>query len=105
MADTGLLVSHAFDENGIVNEQIYKKLLLDKLEVNMGMIMENVAAQMLAAGGHQLYFYANSSRDDVKSRIKAKYAQQTHIAYVLHTGDLKENDGIVYLPLYMAALL
>lgn len=141
MADTGLLVSHAFDENGIVNEQIYKKLLLDKLEVNMGMIMENVAAQMLAAGGHQLYFYANSSRDDVKSRMeidfliakskvgnrhnispievksgknytltslkkfKAKYAQQTHIAYVLHTGDLKENDGIVYLPLYMAALL
>ena len=40
MADTGLLISHAFDENGIVSEEIYKKLLFDKLEVNKGMIME-----------------------------------------------------------------
>ena len=38
MADTGLLISHAFDENGIVSEEIYKKLLFDKLEVNKGMI-------------------------------------------------------------------
>lgn len=36
---------------------------------------------------------------------RKQLAQQTHIAYVLHTGDWKENDGIVYLPLYMAALL
>lgn len=34
MADTGLLISHAFDENGIVSEEIYRKLLFDKLEVN-----------------------------------------------------------------------
>ena len=32
MADTGLLISHAFDENGIVSEEIYKKLLFDKLD-------------------------------------------------------------------------
>ncbi|MDE6579294.1 MAG: AAA family ATPase, partial [Ruminiclostridium sp.] len=42
MADTGLLISHAFDENGIVSEEIYKKLLFDKLEVNKGMIIENI---------------------------------------------------------------
>ena len=34
MGDTGLLISHAFDENGIVSVEIYKKLLFDKLEVN-----------------------------------------------------------------------
>lgn len=49
MADTGLLISHAFDENGIVSEEIYKKLLFDKLEVNKGMIVENIVAQMLTA--------------------------------------------------------
>ena len=27
MADTGLLISHAFDENSIVSEEVYKKLL------------------------------------------------------------------------------
>lgn len=141
MGDTGLLVSHAFDENGIVSEEVYKKLLLDKLEVNMGMVMENAVAQMLVSSNHKLYFYANASRDDVtvrmevdfliaKSKISsrhnispievksgknytltslrkfsAKYAEQLHTAYVLHTGDLKTEDGIVYLPLYMAALL
>ena len=31
MGDTGLLISHAFDENGSVPQEIYRKLLLDKL--------------------------------------------------------------------------
>lgn len=141
MGDTGLLISHAFDENGIVSEEIYKKLLFDKLEVNKGMIMENIVAQMLVAGGHKLYFYSNASRDDSQSRMEidfliakskisnrhnispievkssknytlnslrkfiAKYTEQTYIPYVLHTGDLKEEEGIVYLPLYMTLLL
>ena len=47
MADTGLLISHAFDENTIVSEEVYKKLLLGKLEFNEGMIVENIVAQML----------------------------------------------------------
>ena len=73
MADTGLLVSHAFDENSIVSEEIYKKLLFDKLEVNKGMIVENIVAQMLIAGGHKLYFYSNSSRDDVTGRMEIDF--------------------------------
>ena len=141
MADTGLLISHAFDENGIVSEEIYKKLLFDRLEVNKGMIMENIVAQMLAASGHKLYFYSNASRDDAASRMEidfliakskissrhnispievksgknytlsslkkfmGKYKEQLDIAYVLHTGDLKVDDGIVFLPLYMTPLL
>ena len=141
MADTGLLISHAFDENGIVSEEIYRKLLFDKLEVNKGMIVENIVAQMLAASGHKLYFFSNPSRNDSEARMeidfliakskisnrhnilpievkssknytlsslrkfKAKYAEQTHVPYVLHTGDLKEEDGIVFLPLYMTPLL
>ena len=63
MADTGLLISHAFDENGLVSEEIYKKLLFDKLEVNKGMIIENVVAQMLVAAGHNLYFYSTYAKD------------------------------------------
>lgn len=73
MADTGLLISHAFDENSIVSEEIYKKLLFDKLEVNKGMIVENIVAQMLMAGGHKLYFYSNSSRDDVTGRMEIDF--------------------------------
>lgn len=73
MADTGLLISHAFDENGIVSEEIYRKLLFDKLEVNKGMIVENIVAQMLVASGHKLYFYYNPSRDDASLRMEIDF--------------------------------
>ena len=73
MADTGLLISHAFDEKGIVEEEIYKKLLFDKLEVNKGMLVENIVAQMLVASGHRLYFYSNSSREDASSRMEIDF--------------------------------
>lgn len=141
MSDTGLLISHAFDENGIVSQELYKKLLFDKLEVNKGMIVENIVAQMLVASGHKLYFYSNSSRNDASARMeidfliakskvssrhnisplevksgknytlsslkkfRTKYTEQLYIPYVLHTGDYKEEDGIIYLPLYMTPLL
>jgi predicted AAA+ superfamily ATPase len=73
MADTGLLISHSFDENGIVTNDLYKKLLFDKLEVNEGMIVENIIAQMLTASGHKLYFYSNSSREDKESRMEVDF--------------------------------
>ena len=38
-------------------------------------------------------------------KFRNKYAEQTDTPYVLHTGDLKEADGITYLPLYMTPLL
>jgi len=73
MADTGLLISHAFDEKGIVTEEIYKKLLFDKLEVNKGMLLENIVAQMLVCSGHRLYFFSNPSRDDRDSRMEIDF--------------------------------
>jgi hypothetical protein len=38
-------------------------------------------------------------------KFKVKYAEQLHTPYVLHTGDLKEEEGITFLPLYMTMLL
>ena len=73
MSDTGLLISHSFDENGIVTEEIYKKILFDKLEFNEGMIIENMVAQMLVASGHKLYFYSNPSREDAESRMEIDF--------------------------------
>lgn len=57
MADTGLLVAHAFDENELISNEIYKHILNDKLSINEGMLYENAIAQMLVANGHKLYFY------------------------------------------------
>lgn len=141
MADTGLLISHAFDTNEIVSEDLYRKILLDKLEMNSGMIVENIVAQMLRTAGHKLFFYSNASMTDKDSRMEidfliakskittrhnispievkssarytltslrkciAKYGSYLSTAYVIHPADLKEEDNIVYLPLYMCPLL
>lgn len=56
MNDTGLLISHAFDENSIVSADIYNKLLFGKLECNEGMFVENVIAQMLAGWSQVIFF-------------------------------------------------
>ena len=73
MADTGLLISHAFDEKQIVSEELYRKLLTDKLEVNAGMLIENIVAQMLVAAGHKLYFYSNPDKEDAESRMEIDF--------------------------------
>ena len=141
LADTGLLISHAFDENGIVSEEIYKKLLFGKLEVNEGMIFENIAAQMLTASGHKLYFYSKSDNEDASFRMEVdflitknkvtarhniqgievkstkryaltslnkfreKYEEYAGSCFVLHTADFREENGIIYLPVYMTMFL
>ncbi len=75
MADTGLLISMAFDERSIVSEELYRKLLLDKLEVNKGMLVENIVAQMLRASGHQLYFYSQS-KDEENEKMEIDFLIQ-----------------------------
>lgn len=141
MGDTGLLISHAFDENGKVPVELYQKLLLNKLEVNQGMIVENIVAQMLATSQHKLYFYSNSSRDDASERMEIdfltakskltsrhnitpievkssqrytlsslrkcveKFGEYLATPIVLHGADLKEENGMLFLPLYMTPLL
>lgn len=59
LGDTGLLVSHAFDENELLEDAVYKQILAGKLGLNEGMLYENAIAQMLAANGHRLFFYTH----------------------------------------------
>lgn len=63
LGDTGLLISMAFNEYGEEITDLYKKLVFGKLEVNEGMITENVVAQMLVCAGHKLFFFSNYDRE------------------------------------------
>ena len=65
MADTGLLVSHAFNDRDYLDNELYRAILFDKLHINEGMIIENAVAQALRASGRRLYFY---SRIDPNNR-------------------------------------
>lgn len=141
MADTGLLISHAFNEKAIVSDNLYNKILTDKLEFNGGMVVENIVAQMLRAAGHNLLFFSLYNKENAQGRMEIdfliakntitskhnispievksstrytlsslkkcinKYGNYLSTPYVLHAADLKIEDGIVYLPLYMTPLL
>ncbi|NMA05817.1 MAG: ATP-binding protein [Acholeplasmataceae bacterium] len=73
MADTGLLLSHAFDEDSKMQAEIAKKIIADKLEVNNGMIFENVVAQMLSANGKNLYFYSRYDNLNSKNTMEIDF--------------------------------
>lgn len=73
MADTGLLLSHAFNEKAIVAENLYNKLLTDKLEFNGGMVVENVVAQMLRSSGHNLYFFSRYNKENAEDRMELDF--------------------------------
>ena len=139
--DTGLLLSMTFNEKAIVSEEIYKKILFDKLSFNEGMILENIVAQMLVANNRKLYFFSKNDRQnssetmeidflissnkvtskhniipiEVKSgerytftsleKLKNKYSEYLAEPIIIHTKDLKEDKGILYVPVYMIGLL
>lgn len=73
LADTGLLVSLAFGERGQMPVEVYERLLHDKLESNMGMVMENIVAQMLIAAGHKLFFYNHIDRKDASNDMEIDF--------------------------------
>lgn len=60
MADTGLLVTHTFKDKKFTDNELYRAILFDKLNINEGMLMENVVSQMLRQKRERLYFYSKA---------------------------------------------
>lgn len=73
MGDTGLLLSHAFDENELLDADVYNQILNEKLSLNEGMLFENAIAQMLTANGHKLYFYSHYSEEKHRNDIEVDF--------------------------------
>ncbi len=57
LGDTGLLVTQIMSADPEVGDSLYRALIVGKLGVNEGMVVENAVAQALAANGHGLYFH------------------------------------------------
>ena len=73
MGDTGLLVSLAFSENEISDQQLYKAIMDGKLSLNEGMLYENMIAQMIAAMGRKLYFYTRYNEEKHRNDIEIDF--------------------------------
>ena len=57
LSDTGLFVTMLFNDSNAPQQDIYKKLISDKLNADLGYLFENVVAQIIASSGRKLYYH------------------------------------------------
>lgn len=73
MADTGLLVTHTFKDKKYTDNELYRAILFDKLNINEGMLIENVVAQMLRLHRERLYFYSRSDSANRENHMEIDF--------------------------------
>ncbi|MDR0938855.1 MAG: AAA family ATPase [Mediterranea sp.] len=135
VADTGLFVTLAFKDKAFTENVIYRKLLSDKLDANLGYLYENMVAQMLRTAGNNLFYYTFPTESgkhnyeidfllarenkicpiEVKSSgykrhasldaFSAKFSRRISRQYLVYTKDLRREGQTMYLPVYMAQFL
>lgn len=96
MGDTGLLVSHAFDENELLEDEVYKQILSGRLSMNEGMLYENVIAQMLTANGHKLYFYTHYNDEKHRNDIEIDFLLSNNSKLKYKIYPVKVKSGAKY---------
>lgn len=101
LGDTGLLVSHAFDENEIFDEQLYRQIMNDKLSINQGMLYENVIAQMLTANGHKLFFYTSYNDEKHRNDIEIDFIITNNSKLMYRIYPIEVKSGKRYTTLSM----
>ena len=57
LSDTGLFVTMMFIDRPSTENELYAKLLSDKLPANLGYLYENLVAQMINSSGRELYYH------------------------------------------------
>ena len=135
LSDTGLFVTLMFKDKDFTENEIYEKLLNDKLSVNLGYLYENIVAQCLAANGNELFYHTimntqskhNYEIDfilakknkivplEVKSSgykthksldvFTEKYSNHILKRYLVYTKDLSKEQDIFCIPVYMVPFL
>jgi predicted AAA+ superfamily ATPase len=76
MADTGLLLTHAFRENEAMHQLMTNAIVEDKLDFNQGMIFENIVAQMLTSQNKKLHYYAKTDNDNHANTMEIDFLIQ-----------------------------
>lgn len=131
ICDTGLFTTLMFKDRDFTENEIYEKLLGDKLSANLGYLYENVVAQILTATGNELFYHTfmnptsrhNYEVDflitrknkicplEVKSSGYKKHASLDYFCekyagrilkkYLVYTKDYAKDQDVICLPVYM----
>lgn len=135
IADTGLFITLMFIDRPVAENELYAKLLSDKLPANLGYLYENLIAQMITASGRELYYHtwekkgsthyyeidflisqgAKVSAIEVKSsgtgkheslkEFGKKYSKHIKDSFILSQKDIGKEGDIKYLPIYLTSFL
>lgn len=131
VCDTGLFTTLLFKDRDFTENDVYENLLNDKFSADLRCLYENVTAQVLAAGGNELFYYTflneethhNYEIDFLLARknkicpieIKAS-GYKIHVSldafckrfpdrvlrkYLVYTKDYETDPDIICLPVYM----
>lgn len=73
MNDTGLLVTHAFNDGRYTDNDLYREIFLGNAYFNNGMIIENAVAQALRSTGRNLFFYSRADKETRKNEIEIDF--------------------------------
>ena len=60
-------------DNAFTENELYRAILFDKLNINAGMLMENIVAQMLRNNGHKLYFYSRCDNENRENHMEIDF--------------------------------
>jgi predicted AAA+ superfamily ATPase len=81
MADTGLLMTHAFRENASMHQLMTNAIVEDKLEFNQGMIFENIVAQMLTSLNKKLHYYSKIDNHNHANTMEIDFLIQDQLNF------------------------
>ena len=135
LEDTGLFVTLCFYDREFSDNLIYRSLVSGKLPANLGYVYENAVAQNLTSAGYGLFYHTFPKKDsnhkyeidflipsgkkvcpiEVKSSsvsshasldaFASKYKTEVLHRIIISGKNLKEEDGTVFLPIYMTGLI
>lgn len=135
LADTGLFVTLMFIDRPITENDVYAKLLSDKLPANLGFLYENLIAQMIASTGRELFYHTWEKAGSTHyyeidflisegSKINAfevkssgtgkhesiqvfykKFSQNVYNIYLLSQKDVGKEENLLLKPFYLMPFL
>lgn len=135
LSDTGLFITLMFIDRPVTENDIYAKLLSDKLPANLGYLYENLVAQMIAASGRELYYHTWGKKEsthyyevdflisegskinvfEIKSsgsgkhesirEFGKKFSQNINKMYLISQKDVSKQENLLLKPFYLMPFL
>ena len=102
LGDTGLLITQILKTSKTMQEELYQKIITGHLGTNLGMIFENMVAQMLRANGYELFFHEYyytpaTKKSEQKYEVDFVIVKDRHICPIeVKSSDYKNHESFDY---------